>query len=224
MNQYNMPYSRPQRYAIVAQERRADGELENAGIYYTAAAHGWFMHFLRLPEDIPDQYSIPAYSFKHLGRGVQDMLAAGLCFRLANSLYQCQNHCKQGLLVAEELIERDEVFRESDKKPRVGLLHEMIGDLRLFGELGEHDEAYAAAEEQYEGVKSQRNWQSEPEFDSLMRLLVELAKSTDYELDKRTEERILHKSLLDRIKYKRKHYPSIIEGVLADGMWESDTL
>lgn len=219
-----MTYSRPQRYAIVAQEQRADGELKDAGIYYTAAAHGWFMHFLRLPEDIPNSYSIPAHSFKHLGRGVQDMLAAGLCFRLADSLPQCQNRCEQGLLAVEELIEQGALFRESDEKPRVGLLHEMIGDLRLFGELGDHDEAYAVAEKQYEEVSSQRNWQSEPEFDSLIRTLVELARSTDYGLDKRTEERILHKTLLDRIKYKRKHYPSIIEEVLADGTWESDTV
>lgn len=219
-----MTHSLPQRYAIVAQEQRDDEQFSNAGVYYTAAAHGWFMRFWCLPEDLPGSYNVPTNSAKYLGRGVQDTLAAALCFRLENSLNRCQNRCEQGLLFVEELLDDDEFVREADENPRVGLLYEIIGDLRLFGELEGYDDAYLTAKEHYDGVSSQRGWQSEPEFDSLIRTLVELAKSTDYGLDEQTEKQILHKSLLARIEYKRKHYPSIIEEVLADGTWTSDTI
>jgi hypothetical protein len=219
-----MTHSLPQRYAIVAQEQRDRKRFNNAGVYYTAAAHGWFMRFRCLPEDLPDSYNAPANSAKYLGRGVQDMLAAALCFRLENSLDQCQNRCKQGLLFIEDLLNHDGFAQEIDEKPRIGLLYEMIGDLRLFGEFEDYDDAYLTAKDHYGGVNSQRGWQSEPEFDSLIRTLVELAKSTDYGLDERTEKQILHKSLLDRIEYKRKHYPSIIQEVLTDGTWDSDAI
>lgn len=207
---------------MVAQEQRNSGAFDNAGVYYTAAAHGWFMRFRRLPEDLPDKCSVPATSPKYLGRGVQDLLAGALCFRLADAPNRCRNHCKQGLLFLEDLLEHDELVQESDEQPRIGLLHEMIGDLRLFGDLNTHDNAYAVAEEYYENVDSQRGWQAEPEFDSLVRILVELAESADCNFEEKTKRRILHDSLTARIEFKREHYPTIIENVLTDGNWYSE--
>lgn len=207
---------------MVAQEQRNKGAFDDAGRYYTAAAHGWFMRFRSLPEDLPDSYSVPASSPKYLGRGVQDILASALCFRLADAPDRCQNRCEQGLLFVNDLLDHQELVQESDEQPRIGLLHEMVGDLRLFGDLEGHDDAYRTAQEYYEGVSSQRGWQSEPEFDSQIRTLVELAKSADYGLEKGTERKILHESLTARIEYKREHYPTIIQEVLTDGTWHSD--
>src|SRR6056297_3123557 len=128
-----MQHSRPQRYAMAAQEKRNNGKFTDAGNYYTAAANGWFMRFWYLPEDLPESNDIPATSVKYLARGVQDMLAAALCFRLIGSLDRSRNRCKQGILIVEDIIEYGEVDNGLNETPRVGLLHEMIGDLKLFG-------------------------------------------------------------------------------------------
>lgn len=205
---------------MAAQEKRNNGKFTDAGNYYTAAANGWFMRFWYLPEDLPESNDIPANSIKYLARGVQDMLAAALCFRLTDSLDRYRNRCKQGVLFVEDIIEYDGL----NETPRVGLLHEMIGDLKLFGEFDGYDDYYLRAAKQYSNVDSHRGWQAEPEFDSLIRTVVELAKSTNYGLDNRTEEKILHDSLTARIKYKREHFPSIVAEILEDGTWYSDTL
>lgn len=219
-----MEHSRPQRYAMTAQEHREKGQLSDAGTYYTAAAHGWLMRFQRLPEDLPESYDVPAQSPKYLGRGVQDILAAALCFRLANLPERSKNRCRQGLLFVKDVLDYGGIGEETEGHPRIGLLHEMTGDLYLLGELNGYDDSYEVAEEKYSDINTQRSWQSEPEFDSLIRFVIELAESTNYKLDEQTKRQILHESLTTRIRYKREHFPSIVAKVLEDGTWHSDTI
>lgn len=111
------------------------------------------------------------------------------------------------------------------------LAHGLIGDFRLYGDLGGHEEEYATARREYETVRTEYPvetpelaWQAETEFAPTMSILIELARSVDYDLDEETTEQIRDISLIDRIEYKREHYAAIIDEVLADGNWESDVI
>lgn len=212
-----MTYTRPQRYTIYAEEQRENELFDVAGVYYTAASHGWLMQFHYLPEDLPESENIPASSPQQLGRAIQDLLSAILCFRLAGELDRGRNHSKRGVLLVEDLLDHEDGFKSDN--PRKGLLYEMLGDLYLFGNLDSPNEAYLTAGEYYESADSPRGWQAEPEFDSLIRLLIDLADSLNYDLDEKTRRDILHQSLIARIEYKRNHYGKILDEVLAIGKW-----
>ena len=210
---------RPQRYTELAQDFRHEGSLMTAGIYYGAASDGWLASFWRLPEDLRDGYEPPANSPRFLGRAVQDQLAGALCFRLAAADQRLRIRCRRCALVLDELLEAGAF---DGVPPRVGLLYEGLGDLRLFGKLGKHNAAYAKAATQYETAESVMGWQAEPEFDSLIRPLMELADSVGYGIGDDERTRISVKSLEARINYKRDHYPAIVDAVLDAGNWESD--
>jgi hypothetical protein len=121
--------------------------------------------------------------------------------------------------------------RKKKKNFRSGLAHELIGDFRLYGDLGDHEEQYGIARQEYETVRAEYPaetpeivWQAEPEFAPTMSILIELARSTNYGLNEETATQIRDRSLVDRIEYKRDHYEAITDEVLADGNWESDVI
>lgn len=109
-----------------------------------------------------------------------------------------------------------------DRTTRIGLYHEVIGDLRLIGELGDHQTAYKAAHDRYRGAGHDLGWSMEDDFDDMMRYVLKLANSVDYGISDDTREQIFRFSLEERIQFKRDHLPTIIEQVIEDGNWESD--
>jgi hypothetical protein len=210
----------PSRYREFAKAQRVDEQYEVAGVYYIAASNGWFMKFRNLPDDLPSG-DAPSYSTSELGYAAKDLLSGALCFRLANMMERARTYCKSGILHISDILDNEGIGNGEWGHPRIGLLHEIRGDLRLFGGFGTYDEEYANAEKYYKGAESQRGWSAESEFDSLIRLLIKLADGSNYHIDKNTRVKIHHLSLDRRIQYKREHYPDILQHVLENGGWTS---
>lgn len=215
------PYS-PQQYTRVAEDFRANGKPEAAAGYYLSASHGWYMRSRYLPADLPNSDDFVGIWPERVGRYVQDLLSALLCFRLADKQERARIHGEAGVLMVRDLMEEPSIQHKLTD-PRKGLFHEMLGDLFLFSELDSADEAYTTAKPLYVAADSQMGWQAEPEFDSLIRLLVTLADSVGYDIEENTRRRILALSLVDRIEYKMEHYETILNRVLEAGEWKSDT-
>ena len=217
-----MTHSEPMQYARYAIQMRKKGNLEEAGIYYTASAHGWLMKFRQLPEDVPEEnesYQSPM----NLGRGVQNLLLASLCYRMNDNIGRCRNHCRQGILITEDLLNCEDEFQKEGREPQLGLLHEIIGDFHLFADLDGYAQSYNSAMKYYD-VDNQLGWQAEPEFESLINMLIKLASSVDHEIDNETEDLIRYRSLTDRIEYKKSHYPDVIKKVIKNKGWEATNL
>ena len=210
-----------------AREFRRSGDLILAGGYYTASSHARFARSWRFIRDDPLENISPG----EIGYGVESLLAAALCYRLAGGMERCRTRCEQGIRFIEDANENEPGWHEGGTHARAGLAHELIGDFRLYGDLGNHEEEYATARREYETVRAEYPaespeiaWQAETEFAPTVSILIELARSTDYGLDEETATQIRDVSLIDRIEYKRDHYEAIIEEVLADGNWESDVI
>lgn len=144
---------------------------------------------------------------------------------------RCRTRCEQGIRFIKDVNENEPGWHEGGGHARSGLTHELIGDFRLYGDLGGHEEQYATARQEYETVRTEHQhetpeiaWQAETESAPTVSILIELARSVDHDLDEETTEQIRDISLIDRIKYKHEHYAAIIDEVLADGNWESDVL
>lgn len=219
-------------YKHFAQEQRRSGNLAVAGAYYIATAHGNLMRFRRQPstiddesiEDIIDEEQSPLDSpwFRWptgLGKGMRYMIAGGLCFRLADKMDRCRACCTQGMALLQYVLNHEGAGIAS---PRIGLYHEMVGDLKLVGELGDHEASYDAARERYRNAESDLGWSMEDDFDDLMYIVLELAESVDYGISADTREQIYRTSLEERIRFKRNHYPQIIERVVEAGNWDSE--
>jgi hypothetical protein len=218
-------------YEDFARDQRQKGNVTIAGVYYVATAHGNFMRFRRQPSTIDDESmedlidekeSLTSSRFRWstgLGRAITAMIAGGLCFRLADTMDRCQANCTQGTLFLQDVLDHEGNYIAS---PRIGLYHEMIGDLRLVGELGDYDEAYNTAHKRYRNAEHDLGWSMEDDFDDLMFIVRELANSVEYEISEDTWEQIYRLSLEERIRFKREEYPHIIDRVIEDGNWDSD--
>lgn len=218
-------------YERFAQEQRQEGNLPLAGAYYIAAAHGHFMRFRRQPSSIDDKslkeimekedpLTSPRFHWPTgIGGGIRYLIAGGLCFRLVNERDRCQTCCKQGILFLQDILDHESADMEL---PTIGLYHEMIGDLRLVGLLGEYEASYDAAYKRYRDADSDLGWSMEDDFDDLMLTVLQLAESVEYEISTETREQVYRTSLEERIRFKRNHYPQIIERVVEAGNWDSE--
>lgn len=220
---------RSHEFSDAARESRAEGNLEEAAGYYCASAYAEFSRMWRLPGANPERSEPDGLSHVAAGRGVERLLLAALCYRLAGELDRCRNRCRQGELVVTDLLNHDPSWQAAENHAPAGLANELIGDFRLFGDLGGHETAYDTAREHYEQVDhpkwpDERHWQDESEFTSAIAVLVELADSAGYGISEETIAQIRDYSLLDRIDFKRDHYERIVEAVLKDGNWESDVI
>ena len=198
-----------------ARQLRREGRFDEAATYYAAAAHGWFMRFRPINSDSP-----PAFSLTHLGYGVQDLSVAVLCCRLCGETKQAEYYCQIGVHVLKLLRDYDPNFQNPSLAPEQGLFEETLGDFRLLGNFGGHNEHYDSAMSHYRKVDNPRNWQAESEFHSIIQTVLELADSVDYNINDGKRRRIEHESLVERLEFKRKHYPQILSLVLTEGSFE----
>lgn len=155
-----------------------------------------------------------------LGSSLYWYLAASLCYRLADDIERAQNRCRQGILVVEDL--REYVWEE---RVRIGLTYELEGDFRVLGNLGASDQVYENARERYVTCENTIGenvigWMGEPEFELPMLLFLRAAAASDYDIDFETAAQLRDFSLIDRIEYKRVHFPAIVEQVLDRGHFE----
>lgn len=218
-------------YKDFAREQRQQGNLTVAGAYYVSTAHGYLMRFRRKPswgnddsmeDHIGEEEPLSSSWFRRstgLGPGMRYMIAGGLCFRLGDAMERCRSCCRQGILFLQDVLDHEDTHMAS---PQIGIYHEMIGDLRLIGELGDHESSYESARERYRTSEHDLGWSMEDDFDDMMHYVLELADSVDYGISEDTWEQIYRLSLEERIRFKREEFPQIIEHVIEDGNWESD--
>ena len=208
-------------YKTYARTKRRAGDLETAGTYYVAAARGSLMQFRRLPDDPADpdadQPDPKSYQF---GFAISDLLVGALCYRLAGSIDRCRRHCEQGDSIVSDL--REERVYTSDA--RIGLLYEIRGDFRLIGELDDFDADYVRAANRYERVENDLGWSMEGGFEDVVQIPLELAESVGMGVDESRRTEIMYESLEERIEYKRRNYPEIIDAVVESGSWDSELL
>ena len=218
-----MPEINPRQYATVARECRRNGRLIQAALYYDAAAGGWFATAWNLPAEPAESDNHPDINFVNFAGWLRDQFASALCFRLADAHQRCRARCRRGILILEDLRDGDELTEYGTTAHR-GLFNEVIGDLRVVGDMDASDTAYAAAGEQYATITDDFGWQADHEFCLAIQPFLELADSVGYDIDEPTRKQIKHTSLDERIAYKRQHYSDIIDAVLDAGNWESDAL
>lgn len=175
------------------------GEHTRAGELFTAAAY----------------VALGASEFENriaIGSGIASLLTACVCFHLGGETERGQNRSRQGLLIVDDL--RVSTFEGPVQE---GLSHELAGDFRVLGGFGGHDHEYEQALEGYEQTTNPFGWMGEPEFELPITLFIRLARSADWDLDEKTELDILNRSLVDRIEYKKQHFPAIFRAVLENG-------
>ena len=212
----------PSSYVKYADAKRIAGRFVEAADYYNAASHGYLMQFRHLSPDDPFDDSEVYRSPKYLGSWGRHLLLAVLCYRLAGNNARAQNHCRQGILVTRDLIENERNFGGSWQSPNVGFCHELLGDFRTFGDIDGQQRAYENALDHYRDVENALGWQSEPEFEDLVLLFLNLADEVGYDIDAKNS--IRYESLVKRIQLKRTHYASILETVLQQGRLDAETL
>lgn len=151
------------------------------------------------------------------------LLAGTASYQLADTQNSALNRAWLGILLCEDC--RDQ-FDLADPQP--GILHEYEGDFRHVAGAGSSDEAYAKALQYYATINEDRpfrhvQWQSEPEFELNNTFLFDLANGAGYEFEGRFKPDLVGEPLPYRIEFKRDHFGEIVDRVIEDGDWESET-
>lgn len=189
-----------------ARERRRDGEYEAAGDYYTIAAHRGYA------KTLPDS--------PWFGAGLFHLERAALCYELAGLSERRTNRCQQGILIAEDMIDR--VFAESPEyyvdRARRGVWYEYIGDFRLIGDLGDPSSAYDEAIAVYEDGDDPDTFYAEQEQTPLMLHYTQVAEAVgrDPEPIDSFENDL---TFVDWVQRKRDTYPELLEALYEQGEW-----
>lgn len=150
-----------------------------------------------------------------IANGLTSLLWACLSFRLSGDQQRWENHCKQGILIVNDL--RETFFTDDIQK---GLAHEVAGDFRTIGGLDGYDECYEKAMEYYTDYEYPTGWMGEPEFVLIGRVFVRIAWSAEFDIDDQTVNQIVNQSLIKRIKYKRAYFTDIMKQILQKGSFK----
>lgn len=206
-----------ERQSTHARSLHAERRYEEAANHYAAAANEMLGASRELPGDAG---YVDQLNPDKLGRGLEQLLRAGICFRLSDHRLRAERKCKEGILVVRDIAENEPVF---ESPARQGLAQEVIGDFRLVGGLEGYDEEYVTASELYatyeEGEHEQVQWQSEPEFEYNISLFLELADVVGYPVSEDTAHDIRVRSLSERIQFKRQAAPDVLEQLLTAKDW-----
>lgn len=205
---------RPRDHASNARTLRREGDLRSAGEYYVASGFGHLMTFRQIERDTT--------SPKEIGGATQMLLLGALCFRCTGNATRAERYCSIGIDVVEDLRTVVRSMQQPTADARIGLCYELQGDFGTLGEFTDHAAAYELAQERYEEVKEQRRWSDELEFGKPLLVLFDLADSVGFDIPE-DEKAAIQTSLVDRIEFKRDHFGEIVDRVIEDGNWESET-
>lgn len=147
-----------------------------------------------------------------LGTGLYCLLAASLCYRLANAPVRSRTRCEEGIMVAAEY--RDYVV---EHRAQVGLLYEFQGDFEIIGEIDDGVDLYERAAQIYENeVTTHIGWASEPMFEWNWKFIREIATAAEWPIP---DKEHVYSELERRARYKRETFADRIEAVVAGGNW-----
>jgi hypothetical protein len=208
----------PQHHQKYAESCRKEGQLQTAGNYYANAAFGWFMKFRHIPNENKDLNGECSNNIKpaYIGYSISDLIFSSLCYRINKMSYECRNRCMLGILLVDNIRVNEKIFNEDAE---LGFCNEVIGDLKLVGDIEGSAKSYQEAESYYEQVSNPISWQAEPEFEAAIIPHIDLSISVGYGFGESDRESIMYKSLLSRISYKKNHFRDIIKKVIEAGNW-----
>lgn len=190
-----------------AEEHRGSTEFRKAGDYYTLAGY-----------EALGAGKVTTAPFERgevdTARGLRSLLEATVCYRTARNGTRAQNRAQQGISVCRDL--QDSVIKYDVQR---ALMNEYVGDFRLVGGLEGFDDAYKVAKETYTSTQNSIGWQADPAFELNMSFFLSLSKATGHDIDSVQKARITAESLTDRVEYKRKYFPDIIENVVRESCW-----
>lgn len=180
-----------------AEDLREKGEYQAAGDKYTLGAYA---------ELSESDYRMIADGTS-IGLALFCLLSAGTYYNLAGQNNRCQNRCKQGVLITQDL--RRYVAEEN---AHLGLLFETQGDFELLGNLTDPNNSYTQAEELYQSVSGDVGWSTEPAFEWNWEFFTRMSESAGHPLSQ-DEENHIYSDLTRRVAYKQKHFSEIIASV-----------
>jgi len=134
-----MRFEKAHEHERAGKEHWESGEFVEAGESYTAAAFHYFA-------DWP-----PECRGKNISHGEYYLLFAATCYRRGGQTDRAKNRCRQGIIFAEELLDRtkDVGGSTSYDRARYAAWYEYIGDFQLIGSLEDKVNAYERAKQIY---------------------------------------------------------------------------
>lgn len=202
-----MPKDRDQAHKEHADELRNADQYIEAGEYYTLSAYG------RFGLSVPNTYGTK------VSLGMAALLRGAVCYRVGGRLDRCQNRCRQGILVAEDMIERVFDMEPPDypyDRARRGAWHEYVGDFRCIGDVGDPDAAYERAIEVYLEAGDSDTICSEQEHWYTMAVYREVANAVDADPGPIDDHRN-DMTLSDWVERKQTTYPALLTELTSVG-------
>lgn len=183
-------------YSREGRDALNEGDFETGGDYYTQAAY----QALALN-------SITKRSEHQIGGGLKYLHRAAVSYRRGGHTKRCQNRCKQGILITEDLLENV----VSDERKRA-VLQEFIADFHGIGGLDGADEVYQETVRQYEDVDLAYtiSYHSPPISDAIIEASQYLFKISDMRPGDEVEVPFDFKG---RVLFKKNNIDSIVESI-----------
>lgn len=197
-----------QKTSRVGHEHRRNGDFVEAGECYTSVAYHYFSQW-------------PPVRGKKTSQGEYFLLLAATCYRLGGQMDRAMNRCQQGILIAEELLDRTKELGGSSAydRSRYAAWHEYIADFRLVGELDGTSESYEQAKRAYldEGDPPFAHREQEHIWLAEFFELVLLGTSHDTE-----EWRVFRReaTFSEWVEYKQDQLPDALDALVSQSSWD----
>lgn len=192
--------------AQVALQHRRRQEFVKAGDFYTNAGHRGYV------KSLPDS--------PFFGAGLVNLQRAALCYALAGRTDCRTNRCRQGVLIAEDMVDR--VFDTDPDywvdRARRGIWYEHIGDFRVIGEFGSPDEAYDRAIDVYRAGGNPDTFYAEQEQYPVMEHFIDVASAVGGDSEPIDTSRN-DLTFVDWVERKREEYPTLVDQLIEYGEW-----
>lgn len=196
------------RFARTGHERRRSGDFVEAGEQYTAVAHQYFSAW---PDDRRG---------KKISQGAYFLLLAGTCYRLGGRTDRATARCEQGVLIAEEWLDRTKDLGGSAAydRARYAAWHEYVGDFRLLGSLDGATEAYERAEQVYLDEGDPPLAHREQEHMWLVEFFEQVRHGAGSD-DDEWQQFLREATLSNWVEYKRDHLPDALNELVSQSAW-----
>lgn len=197
------------KHAQTAHERRKANDFVKAGEYYTTTAY----HYLN------DWYKI--HRGKKISQAEYFFLLAGTCYRIGDKPNCMDNRCQQGILIAEELLDRTENIGGSTAydRARYAAWYEYIGDFYLVGNIDGATELYERAKQVYIDEDDPPLAHREQEHMWLTEFMEQILYGVNKDIS--DWRRFLREATLSEwIEFKKAHLPDALEALTSQSEWE----
>ncbi|MFC4550505.1 MULTISPECIES: hypothetical protein [Halorussus] len=203
-----MDFDIANQHAQTGHKHRRRGNFVEAGEYYTATGHQYFSEWAEDPHG------------KKISQGEYFFLLAGTCYRLGGQPDRAVARCEQGILIAEELLDRTKDFDGSTAydTARYGAWYEYIGDFRLVGGSDGAMEAYEQAKQVYLDEDDPPLAHREQEHMWLTEFWKQVACSVGYDADE-WQKFVREATLSEWVEFKQNRLPDALDTLTSESEW-----